>query len=267
MPGPFEARVADRMTSPLCTAREGERLAEARRRMVARELSALPVLDDTGRMSGVLSLTDLLRVGRMRPVGETRRYALWLPDALVREHMTRPVEVVRPQATLRDAARRMVKHHHHRLYVADDRQPVGVLTTLDLMRVVSDARTPIPVGELVLHRIVTVESQEPVSLAVDRLVASHHRSLVVLEDEWPVGVFGQREALAARSARASSPVDHWMSPAFLSARPDDPAHRVAARASVTRADCVLVTQGPRLHGVVTGMDFARLVSRHRDAHA
>jgi CBS domain-containing protein len=113
----------------------------------------------------------------------------------------------------------------------------------------------------VRHQVVSVEAQEPVSLAVDRLVASHHRHLVVLEDGWPAGVFGQREALAARSARASSPVDHWMSPAYLSERPDTPAHRVAARASATRAHCVLVADGPRLEGVVTGMDFARLVAR------
>lgn len=250
------------MTSPLQIAEEGERLAQVRHRMAAFGVSALPVLDDTGRISGVISLTDLLRAGRMHPVGDTRRYALALPDARVREHMSSPVEIIRPHASLRTAAQRMVRHHHHRLYVADDRRPIGVLTTRELMGVVRDAEISVPVAELVTHKVVTVNCQQPVSLAVDRLVASHHRTLVVLEEDWPVGTFGQREALAAQSARASSPVDHWMSSAFLSVDPDTPAHRVASQACSTHASCVLVTEGPKLQGVVTGMDFARLMARH-----
>lgn len=253
-----DTTVLDYMTSPVCTVHESEKLVIAERRMAELGVSALPVVDDTGQLGGVITQSDLLRVGRTR---STRRgLALELPDSRVREHMSSPVEVTPPTSTLPEAARRMVKRHVHRLYVTRNRRAEGVLTTRDLMRAIADARVPEPVIEIAAGAIVSVESSDPLSLAVDRLVASHHRALVVLDGGWPVGIFAQREALAAKDAATGAPVDEWMSPSIVCVPPDYPVHRAAARAATTRPRVVLVTSGPEVLGLLTGIDFARLVA-------
>jgi CBS domain-containing protein len=60
--------------------------------------------------------------------------------ATVRDVMTPVVHQVPVTAPAREAARIMVEHHIHRLVVTQDREPVGIITSIDLLRVV--ARQP-----------------------------------------------------------------------------------------------------------------------------
>ncbi len=251
--------VGDYMVAPIQSVRQAERLAVAERRMREIGVSALPVVDDTAQLGGVITRSNLLRIGRMKSKGG-RRPVLTLPDARIGEHMSSPVEVTSAGASLAEAAKRMVRRHVHRLYVTHTRRVDGVLTTRDLMLAVADARVARPVGEMVSGSVVSVGSSDPVSLAVDRMVASHHRTLVVVDEGWPVGVFAEREALAAKDAPSGTPVDDWMSPALACVAPDLPAHRAAARAAATGPRAVLVTDGPEVLGLLTGLDFAALVT-------
>ncbi|HEY8428669.1 MAG TPA: CBS domain-containing protein, partial [Sandaracinaceae bacterium] len=107
---------------------------------------------------------------------------------------------------------------------------------------------------------IVVQSSDPISLAFDRLGESQHRGLVVVDRGWPVGLFAQREALAAKDAPSGSPVDAFMSPSIVCVPPDYPAHRVAARAAAVRPRAVFVTDGPEVVALVTALDFARLVA-------
>lgn len=50
------------MTSPALTVRPGETLAQAARTMARARVKRLPVVDDTGRLEGVVSRVDLLKV-------------------------------------------------------------------------------------------------------------------------------------------------------------------------------------------------------------
>ncbi len=253
-----DVQVLDYMTSPVATVHESERLAAARRRMTELGVSALPVVDDTGQLGGVITTSDLLRIGRIRET--SRGDELTLPDTRLREHMSSPVEVTSPSSTLAEAASRLVRRSVHRLYVTHNRRAEGVLTTRDLMRAIADARVATPAIELARRSVVAVESGDPISLAADRLMSSEPRALVVMDRGWPVGVFAQREALAAKDAQSGSPIERFFSPAIVCVPPDYPLHRVAARAAAVRPRVVLVTEGPAVLGLLTGLDFARLVA-------
>lgn len=258
--GILDEPVSEWMTQPVRTLHEQDRLEIAWEWMEQLSVSALPVVNGTGRIAGVLSRTDLLRVGRMRGAATTRRRALVLPDARVREHMSSPVELISPDLTLQKAARQMVRRKVHRLYVADDRVPRGVVSTLDIVDAVGASGNAIPVDDIASERLVSIQCREPVSLAVDRLVASRHSVLLVLDGEWPVGLFGAEEALAARDAPAQSPVDEWSTAGFVCVSGGTPLHRAADRIVDARPRCVLVTEGPEVRGIVTAMDFVRALA-------
>ena len=87
-----------------------------------------------------------------------------------------------------------------------------------------------------------------------------HSGLIVLEDGWPVGSFTQADALAAREAPPDDRVDHWMDTRIVMLPLAMPAFRAAEQVASTRARRLLVVDGSGVRGVITGIDFARLVT-------
>ncbi len=55
----------------------------------------------------------------------------------VGEAMRRQVITCRPDAAVPDIARQMLEHHVHRIIVVEDDRPVGVVSALDLARLVA----------------------------------------------------------------------------------------------------------------------------------
>jgi CBS domain-containing protein len=247
------------MSSPVSVVRDTDRLAVIQDELAKLGFSAMPVTDRSGAMIGVISRTDLLRVGRLRPLNGNRRRVLSLPDSAARDVMTPTVEIVATQAVLGEVARRMLRQNIHRLYVSDDRKPVGVVSTKEIMFAVALARIATPIAELMHEGVVSVRAGDSVALAIDRMAASHHRGVVVLEDRWPVGVFTQTEAMAARDASPTDRVDSWMSPRVISLPLALPACYAAEQIAAARAHCALAVDDKGTRGVLTGIDFARFV--------
>jgi CBS domain-containing protein len=251
--------VRDVMVAPVHTVRENSPLAQAAQAIDAFKISALPVVDVHGVMVGVISRTDLLRAGRVHVEGGTRKHTLSLPGARVQEFMHAMVEVVGPGVDLREAARRMVRQRLHRLYVAQDGYLRGVLSTRELIGAVADARVTMPISQIMSSGIVVVRASDPLSLAVDRMAASAHHGLVVVEEDWPVGMFTQVQALLARDAPPEQAVDEWMDPTIVCLPLATPAYRAAQQTRATLARTVLAVDANGLSGIVTGLDFAKLV--------
>jgi CBS domain-containing protein len=129
------------MVAPVHTVADTERLESVLGLLEEHNVSALPVVDRSGKTAGVITRTDLLKVGRPRADGA--EHALSLPDGLVREHMTPTVEVVSEETSLEECARRMLKHHYHRLYIAHNGGLIGVVSTREMMVSVGDTTTSV----------------------------------------------------------------------------------------------------------------------------
>src|SRR5262245_266213 len=148
--------VKDVMNPDVMTVTDDMTTDELARYLTDREISGAPVVDSRGHLVGVVSMTDIGRhlaepseFAASRPAQFYRDASddMSLEDlgqryveeraATVRDVMTPVVHHVPATAAVREAARIMVEHHIHRLVVTQDREPVGIITSIDVLRVVA----------------------------------------------------------------------------------------------------------------------------------
>ncbi len=134
--------VADVMTKDVKTLSPHASLKEAAREMVARGFSGMPVVEEDGRLVGILTESDFINPHQKGPRARRLLHALFgdgeasLADAEVAEElMTRDVVVVGPSDSTRQAARLMAKRRVKRLPVVDGSgRVVGIVSRADLLK-------------------------------------------------------------------------------------------------------------------------------------
>jgi len=121
-------------------------------------ISGAPVVDEGGKMIGVVSVSDVARKGARRvgnvradyylhgwedhlDVDDLRGLHIEAQDELVRDIMTPVVFTVSREATLDEMAETMIGGRVHRLVVTKDDRVVGIVTTLDMLKVLRDQRS------------------------------------------------------------------------------------------------------------------------------
>ncbi len=136
-------KVRDVMTQPVVAVREDAPYKEIADVLAAREVSAVPVLDATDRLVGVVSEADLLhkmeyQEPHRRPaLSRRRRTARQKADGDVASAlMSSPAITIPPDAGIVSAARRMEENGVKRLPVVDELgHLVGIVARRDLIRV------------------------------------------------------------------------------------------------------------------------------------
>jgi CBS domain-containing protein len=109
---------------------EDQPLAVAAGLLDQHRIHGLPVIDDLGRLVGVISATDMLRARTTEHL-----WSAW-PGLKVRHLMSAPALTIGADATLEEAATRMERGQVHRLVVVapDGTTPVGIVSTTDIVR-------------------------------------------------------------------------------------------------------------------------------------
>lgn len=147
--------VRDVMQRQVVTLRPEMSAREAERVLVGHRIGGAPVVDDAGRVVGVLTQSDLVRLDAEPPsaaaagaffsdVADYRDLATLpagehlVPVASV---MSRDVLSIAPDASLEEAARRMRERRVHRLLVIEDGVLRGVVSALDLLVAIDDPLT------------------------------------------------------------------------------------------------------------------------------
>ena len=256
----FQVPVNLYMSQPVHSVSPDASLEEAYDAIFEAGVSSLVVLDPDGEPLGIISRTDLLRVGGQASGTRPEASLLSFPERTVSDEMTENVRSVSGDATLTEAARVMVKNRIHRVVVTEDGRATGVLSTRDLMRAIDEKGTNAPVSEFMSSPVFTIRAEEGLSLAKERLEKARVSGLVVVEDDWPVGIFTQTEAMEARHVRRATAVADVMSPRILSLSSRTRLHRAAAQAVATNVRRVVVQDGEELVGILSGLDFARAVA-------
>jgi CBS domain-containing protein len=250
----FEMPVTDYMTSPVETAQVGQSLVAANAMFSEQGVSALGVVDAAGMLKGVVSRTDILHAAVFSH-GETFR----VPDRPVEEIMKSPAIQLSSDAPLAQAAKLMLKNHVHRVFVTRDGRPEGVVSTRDLMRAVREKRIKTPISEIASGSVVKVRADDPIALAVDRLDRSNKHGLVVVEGDFPIGIFDQASALEARRLPPTTAVENAMNVRILILPAAMGLGRAAQQAVGMNVRRILIEDDRGVTGIVGGLDFARVM--------
>jgi hypothetical protein len=173
--------------------------------------------------------------------------------------MTLGVDAVDPETPLRTAAARMIENRRRRLYVIESDRVVGVIGTLEILEAVAAARILVPIKDVASTEVVTAQAREPLGRVVALLEIAQVHGVVITENRWPVGMFTQESALAARGASPDDPVEVWMDPSISMVPIWMPAHRAADVARHTRPLRLLTFDASAMRGIASGLDFARLL--------
>jgi CBS domain-containing protein len=157
---PFESLTAeDLMSSPVVALNVDTSLAEAARTLTEQEISGALVTDHRDATVGVVSLFDIVThmAGFARSPeqsGGFYRYSYpafaeagegWEPEeeeaepvpigeTTVGEIMTTEIIEVPPSLPAKEVAKQLAEKHIHRIFVSGKNGPIGVISTMDLLR-------------------------------------------------------------------------------------------------------------------------------------
>jgi len=129
--------------------------------LIEHSISGAPVVDDDGRLAGVVSLTDIVRHDTIP--GESAKRSSFYQDGdgtfyssqelsgfrvvnedrvTVGEIMTPVVYKVPENASLIDVADDMIRGQIHRVLVTQGRELVGIISALDMLKAIRNVETP-----------------------------------------------------------------------------------------------------------------------------
>lgn len=169
--------------------------------LVGQGIDALPVVDETGTVLGIVSGSDLtcheeagVSLGRLLTDARTTlSHARKRRARTARELMTSPARTISPDTGVCEALTEMNRGHVGRLVVMDGDRLVGILTRSDLLRVFTRSDASL---------------EDDVRVAVREATRSAGRELTVLVADGVVHLRGsvERASTAVAAARAAREV-------------------------------------------------------------
>jgi CBS-domain-containing membrane protein len=224
----FDLPVEDVMTLDVVSIRADAPVRAAVERLLGREFRALPVVDDSNRVVGVVSSGDLVARGglgaRLEIVSAMRDEAretllVRLPDRPVSEAMTPDPAMVRTTDTLVAATHLMAERRLKRVPVVDRAGALaGVLARMDVLRAVAEtfprdvvdasehagART---IGELMRADAPTVAADTDLGGLLAAVASTRlNRAIVLDADGRVLGVVSDADVVAQVDPSAGSGV-------------------------------------------------------------
>jgi CBS domain-containing protein len=210
-------KTSEIMTRNVVSISPAAAVRDAIRLMLERRVSGLPVVDDAGKLTGILTEGDLLRRSE---TGTERHRRPWLeflmgPGRLaedyvkthgrrVAEVMTREVVSVGPETPLGEVVQVMERRHVKRLPVLDRDVLVGIVSRADLMAALAGIldrdETP-PSGDDAIRRRVLAELEKATGWAPRSVTVTVKDGVVELNG----AIFEDKERAALRVAAENVP--------------------------------------------------------------
>jgi CBS domain-containing protein len=149
----------DIMTRDVIVVRDSMGVSELASVLMSNMITGAPVVDDAGKLVGVVSATDVVRGSALEASGVRAESSYYLrgwedkieqeelrafrivesEGTLVRDIMTPVIFSVSEATSLSEMADAMIGGRIHRLIVTKDDAVVGIVTTLDMLRAIRDS--------------------------------------------------------------------------------------------------------------------------------
>lgn len=151
---------ADVMRTDVLTVSESTPLSEVERLLGENRIGGLPVTNETGHITGVVSIRDLVDRYTQDPDARPRRghgfyhmsaeglededfESFEVPEEAEEtagDIMTAQVYNVEATSSLREVAAKMVELNVHRLLVTERKHTVGIVSTMDVLKALADSK-------------------------------------------------------------------------------------------------------------------------------
>lgn len=127
--------IKDHMTSKVLSLDPDLEISAATQMLIAHNISGAPVLDQHGRLVGILTERDCLKVAMQAGYHD-------IPYGLVRDYMSAEPESVTPEQSILTLAEKFIRGRFHRYPVVDNGRLVGIISRRDVMRAMGKHQTP-----------------------------------------------------------------------------------------------------------------------------
>jgi CBS domain-containing protein len=129
---PKKMQVKDYMSRRLTTLKPETEIVRAVHTLIDKKISGAPVVDDDGRLIGMITQIDCLKVAL------TAAYHSEY-GGTVAEFMSTEVETMSPEDSMIEAAKQFLEKRYHRYPVLEDGKLVGLISRRDVLRALGDA--------------------------------------------------------------------------------------------------------------------------------
>ena len=144
------AKAKDIMTKEVITVSPDTPIVEAARLLIEKHFNGLPVVDDKGRLAGIICQEDLIFQQKKIPIPSfftvldtliplsskknIEKEVEKIAAITVASAMTRDPITVGPEAEIEDIASLMIEHNIHSLPVLDQKTLVGIIGKEDILK-------------------------------------------------------------------------------------------------------------------------------------
>ena len=148
-------KVKDIMTKDLITVSSGTEIAHATKLLLEKRINGIPVVDEMGRLVGILCQSDLIAQQKKLPIPsfftfldgfipltstkQIEREAQKISATTVAHAMTPNPVTVRPETSIEEVAALMVGKNLHTLPVVDEGKLVGIVGKEDVLKTLMQA--------------------------------------------------------------------------------------------------------------------------------
>jgi CBS domain-containing protein len=193
-------KVADVMSAPAITIHNDEALSVAAARMTEHRIKRLPVLDQNGKLIGVLSRVDVLK---QVVTEEVKKRAAKAPSGAAHtlgDIMLSEIPTIHKDASLADVIARFLEAGSRRLIVTDDAgRPLGLISDADAVTRVKPAAQPgvlqalrgkrnvpdeeITASELMSGVVLSASPDTPLTEATQMMLSQKRKWMVVVDSD------------------------------------------------------------------------------------
>ncbi len=172
-------RAEDYMVSPVITVYPEDTISHARKLMLERGIRRIPVVDRQGKLVGIITVRDLVRI-------LSQRRAPWrwrsLGNSLVGTYMTKDLVTITPETSPYEAAKVMLERGISGLPVVKSNSLVGLITKTDLVRYFAEKMKGVfKIRDLMRKNVITARESDNVKKAARTMMEKGIKRLVITD--------------------------------------------------------------------------------------